>query len=225
MYQDSISGHQTCVAFNSINDGHPGPPKQPFIQAALGYTFDDAASLNLCVSNTFASEGFFRNSLFSVNVGNAVFQNNKLELDKTIGGSWQHTWNYDKGNTPTIATLLSVQHPIDELDGSTQYQSTLIMNKNIAQKGVSYFNAFVDLPINADINYSLLAGYKFFVSDTNNFFLDVIYDPSDSITFEAALEINLPKGHVISPGVNFQRDMNTQSNIYGIGLFFLYQTQ
>jgi len=224
-YQDSISGHQTCVAFNSINDGHPGPPQMPFFQATLGHVVREGASLNLCVSNTFASEGFFRNSLFSMNVGNLVYQDKELDVIKTIGGMWQHTWFYDNGSLPTISSLVSIQHPFDELDASTACQTTLIINKNIGARGVSYFNAFLDLPTNSNPSLSVLAGYKFFVSEQQNLFLDIIYGPDKNLTLEAALEINLPHGSVISPGINYQRDLDHKSSIFGFGLAILYQTR
>lgn len=223
-YQDSISGYQTCVAYNSINDGHPGPPKQPFFQLSVGHVFDESTEMNLCASNTFAENGFFRNSLFSMNVGNVVFQDNDLEIVKTIGGSWQHTWFYDTGKLPTVASLLSVQYPFDGVETTTEYQLALFANKNVAKHGVSYFNAFLDLQANSKANFSVLAGYKFFATDNNNLFLDVLVDPSDSITLEAAYEINLPNGSVISPGFNYQRDLITETDIFGLGLFILYQT-
>lgn len=223
-YQDSISSHQTCVAYNSINDGHPGPPGMPFFQSTLGYTFDEGTELNICVANTFAPEGFFRNSLFSLNFLNALYENNSFDFIKSLGASWQQTWLFEKDNVPTFSSIIAVQYPYDEPSDVTELQTTFIMVKNIGNSGVGYLNSFVNIASNSLDSYSFLAGYKFFISETSNLFFDTIYSSDNTFSIGAALEINLPMGSVISPGINYQLDTNNNSNSFGVGLVVLYQT-
>lgn len=224
-YQDSISGHQTCVAYCSINDGHPGPPGQPFFQSTMGVAFDDAATFNLCISNTFASEGFFRNSLFTLNILNAVFQDNQLDVEESVGGQWQQTWMFEKGSQPTISTLLTVQQAFGNQGDATDIQTMLIVNKNVGRTGVLFFNGFVNTPVSSSASYGILAGYKLTAGETTNLFVDALYESTDLITLETALEINLPHGSVISPGLSYTRDINSKSNSFGVGLVLLYQTR
>lgn len=223
-YQDSISGHQTCVAFCSINDGHPGPPGKPFFQSTLGVILNDITTFNLCISNTFASTGFFRNSLFSLNILNAVYQEDQLQLEDSFGGSWQQTWLFEKGNQPTLSTLLTVQQTFGD-QSITDIQSMIIFNKNIGRTGVVFFNAFVNTPVHSLASFGILTGYKFVLGNTTNLFVDVLYESDNIVTLEAALEINLPNASVISPGLSYSRDINSKSNSFGVGLVLLYQTQ
>ncbi len=224
---DSIATMQTAVTANSITDGQPGPPKLPFFQSNSTYSADSGFSHNLCVANTFAEHGFWRNSLFSLNVLSFTAIDNNIDYDKTFNGSWQHRWRYEKNNKPTIATNVTLIVPFDEPDALTEAQTTFIVAKNLNTKSVGFFHLTISTPFedfSENINYSILLGHKLFLNDSNNLFLDVVYQ-ENAITFETALEFKFSNSMVLSPGINYTWDTELKEGIFGFGAVVLFQTQ
>jgi len=215
------------VAANSITDGQPGPAHLPFFQSNSTYTKDGGFAHNLCVANTFSNQGFWRNSLFSLNILSLTAINNRVDYDKTINPMWQHRWQHEENSKPTIATNVSLIVPVDEPDISTEVQTTLIVIKNITAKSVVFFNLTLGKPFedfSNTVNYSVLLGHKYFLDANHALFTDVVYQES-LVTLETAVEFNLPNSMVLSPGINFTVDTDTNEKFFGFGAVILFQTQ
>jgi hypothetical protein len=223
---DSIATMQTAVTANSITDGQPGPPNMPFFQSNSSYTADGGYSHNLCIANTFSDQGFWRNSLFSLNVLSFEANNNSIDYDKSFSGSWQHRWRYEKNNKPTIATNIMLVVPIDESEVLPEVQTTFILAKNLNRKSVGFFHLTLGKPFEGfseNVYYSLLLGHKYFLNESSNLFVDVVYQEK-AITLETALEFNFPNSMVLSPGINYTWDTNLNEGILGFGAVVLFQT-
>ena len=65
--QDSITGLQSNISFNSITDGQPGPPGKPFFSFISAYR-DSEFQYQLQAAITFAKKGFFRNTVIAISV-------------------------------------------------------------------------------------------------------------------------------------------------------------
>lgn len=224
---DSIAMLQTCVASNSINDGQPAPPKLPFVQSTLTTDLEGNYALGLCIAETFAEHGFFRNSLFNLTLANFEIAKGSFDYDQAINAQWQHRWFYEKGKKPTFATIVGVSHPYKGNDESTELQTILVVNKSIDSRRVLFFNAFMNTPVEEAFNastYGFLVGQKFYLAENHNFFADVIYQSTSDLTLELAIEFNLSSEWVVSPGINYNWNTSDRTNTFGIGVLVLYQS-
>lgn len=219
---DSIAIVQGCNGFCAINDGHPGPPNLPFFQNVTSIDGDFILQNSLCLSSTMGN-GFFRNSLFSLNVFTADWDE-KLIIEESLTTSWQHRWVYEQRGLPTITTLLSTTLPYNDRDLKPEYQGVMIINKSIGTKGTLYFNSFFDLADN-DLTYTALIGHKTILTVNTNLFIDILYEfENSSPIIELAYEYNLDSGSVISPGVQYEYDTKIEKGSFVFGLSLLHQT-
>jgi hypothetical protein len=100
------------------------------------------------------------------------------------------------------------------------------VTKNIGQ-GVGYFNTYAETTkgITLDsLEYGALLGYKFFLPEQKELFLDAMLQSGSVLTLEASLEFDLSNGWSISPGINLAVDGVTNSTTWGGGIMFFYQS-
>jgi len=224
--QDSITGYQTNNGYNSIIDGQPSTPKQPtftITAAKIGTEYQYEGNVGLSPSN----HGFFRNSLFSfvvpsLNVGEGI-----TDLDKSVSGSWLQRWQYEHDGKPTISSMISFQLPYDQPGMKANYVATFILTKNIKHGGVGYFNAYVKTKKGFSAysaSYGGIFGYKLFLPKQKELLVDLLCQSDNGITIEASLEIDLPKGWTVSPGLNYGWNTKTGVFTFGGGLLIFCQT-
>lgn len=225
--QDSISGYQANVGYNSIIDGQPAPPKQPMFTITGAGRQNNGFQYEANIGYTPATKGFFRNTLLAMvvptlNVGEGI-----TDFERSVSASWLQRWQYEHQGKPTIATMVSIQVPYAEPNAKTDIVSTLIITKNIGKKGVAYFNTYAESTrgfTTTGLGYGTLLGYKFFLPKQKEFFLDALLQSGNTVTLEAALEFDLPKGWSVSPGANLAIDTRTGKRTFGGGLLVFYQT-
>ena len=141
--QDSITSYQTNVGYNSITDGQPGPPRQPFYTMTTAGQDGSAFQYEAGIGYTPALNGFFHSSLFGIVVPTLDVGEGTVDFEKSLSVSWLQRWVYEHQGKPTISTMVSVQFPFDEPDAKTDLVTTLIITKNIG-KGVGYFNTYAE---------------------------------------------------------------------------------
>ena len=226
--QDSITNFQTNAGLNSIIDGQPGSPKMPSIAITFAGQEGSDFQYETSIGYTFAEQGFFRNSLFSVTVPTLDVGEGSIDFEKSVSTSWLQRWNYEHQGGPTISTMISFQFPFDEPGEKIDMVTTLIVTKNLGKQGVGYFNAYAESTqgITTDnLELGVLLGYKLFLPKQKELFLDLLYQNTDVLTYESSLELDLPKGWTISPGLNLSYNTNLKTTALGGGISLFYQFQ
>ncbi|MCB0685574.1 MAG: hypothetical protein KDC53_03585 [Saprospiraceae bacterium] len=225
--QDSISDRQACITHNSITDGQPGTPQKPQISGTAAGQKGSIFQYQTAIGYTPSQKGFLRSSLFSAVVPTLDVGEGAIDFEKSMSVSWLQRWVYEHDGTPTISTSLTFQFPYDEPNAKTDAVLTFIIAKNLG-KGVGYFNAYGETTqgLTTDsLEWGIIGGYKFFLPNSKELFLDVLYQSGNALTFEMSLEVDLAKGWSLGPGINFTWNVEENNTVYGGGLLLLYQFQ
>ena len=224
--QDSITAHQTNIGFNSVTDGQPAPPKQPFFSIIASGQQGGKFQYQGSIGYTPACKGFLRNTLFVVVVPTIDVGEGITDFEKSVSGSWQQRWIYEHNGKPTISTMTSIQIPYDEPNAKTDLVTTLIITKDIG-KGVGYFNAYAETTsgfTTDSLSYGIMAGYKIYLTKHEELFFGLMYQTNNTLTLETSIEIDFKSGMTISPGLNLAYNTQFETTTFGGGIVLYYQS-
>lgn len=200
-----VADQQAVVAYNSLTDGQPGPPRTIQLTVLPSYDFgEDEFQNQVSLSRVFATSGFWCQAQFSLSAPTLDVGEGLADFEKSVTLAWQQRWRIDDSSGPTISTVVSVQQPYDEPEQETDVTLTGIVARS-RPWGALYLNLYAETSRGAgadDLELGGVVGVKRILRDNLSVFADAVVEERGDYALELALELDLANGWTFGPGIS-----------------------
>lgn len=230
--EDLVTEHQSVDAFNSLEDGQPGPAGELELQLQFGWktTSGEHDPFEFSTELQYTPDGneFLRNMQLILGVPVEMGLGG-VEGNADIDLGWQQRWVKEDGMMPTISTLAEIRLPTGYHSSGVDGTLTGILAKEMGS-GTAFLNGWVKTANGDNVEdlrhfqWGARAGYKYRVSDTLALIGDYFIESSEeeghsnvnALEFSAEYRFN---EHVtIGPGILVGLDDNEETPNLGAGL-------
>lgn len=230
--EDVLTEHQSVDAFNSLEDGQPGPPGTLELQLQTGWKttsggHDPVSQLTELQYNPNGSE-FLRNLQLILGVPvemglGGVDGNADVEL------GWQQRWVRDNGAIPTLATLAEVRLPTGYDSSGVDGKLTGIVAKECGP-GTLFLNGFVKTANGDNVEdlrhfqWGFRTGYKWRITEALAFIADYLNESSEEEghaninALELSSMYHVNEHLTVGPGIIIGLDDNEETPNFGAGV-------